>query len=106
MFIASLIPIGRAAGIIGKVLEHIPFARALAPLLHGLESAGSAVEKPVFGLLKKIVAPFGKLLDLIAAPFKRVGVFLLKEGEDALVRAWHAGSVSAGGRRSPGGSAG
>ena len=84
LFIASLIPIGRAAVIIGKVLEHIPFVRALAPLLHGLEAAGKAVEKPVFGLLKKIAAPFGKLVDLIAAPFKRVGVFLLHEGEEAL----------------------
>ena len=85
-FVLSLIPIGRAAGIIGEVLGHIPIVGTLAKfLLKPLEAAGGLVEKGVGKILGPFLRLGGRVLDAISAPFKRVGVFLLKEGEDALM---------------------
>ncbi|WDO09963.1 phage tail tape measure protein [Streptomyces murinus] len=53
-FAVTLIPIGRAAGAIGKVLEHIPFLKAFAPLLRGIEGLGGWIEKGLGKLLKPI----------------------------------------------------
>jgi hypothetical protein len=47
-FLAAIIPAGRIAGILGKVLGKVPI---LGPLLKGIEGAGKLVEKPVLAVV-------------------------------------------------------
>jgi TP901 family phage tail tape measure protein len=53
--VLSVIPIGRVAGVLGKVFEHIPFLKVFEPLLKGVGKLGGWIEK-AFG---KAVKFFG-----------------------------------------------
>ncbi|MET7479530.1 phage tail tape measure protein [Streptomyces sp. NPDC005648] len=54
--ILSVIPIGRFAGVLGKVFEHIPFLKVFEPLLSGFGKLGGYVEKA----LGKAFGPVGR----------------------------------------------
>jgi TP901 family phage tail tape measure protein len=43
--VISVIPIGRLAGVFGKVFEHLPFLKIFAPLLKGVGKLGGLLEK-------------------------------------------------------------
>jgi TP901 family phage tail tape measure protein len=84
-FVASMIPTGRLGGVLAKVFEKIPFLRVIAPLFHGLETAGKTVEKPVFGMLKKIFGPLGeKVIAAAKDGLESVGTWLYVKGDDLL----------------------
>ncbi|MDX3754005.1 phage tail tape measure protein [Streptomyces sp. AK02-04a] len=53
--VIMLIPIGRVAGVLGKIFEHIPFLKVFEPLLKGVGKLGGWIEK-AFG---KVVKFFG-----------------------------------------------
>ncbi|MFI6560402.1 phage tail tape measure protein [Streptomyces sp. NPDC050534] len=70
--VISVIPIGRLAGGLGKIFEHIPFLKVFEPLLKGLGKLGGWVEKG-FGKVLKPIGRFGKaILDGIVRGFVRV----------------------------------
>ncbi|MEU4168858.1 phage tail tape measure protein [Streptomyces sp. NPDC026665] len=52
--VISIIPIGRVAGALGKVFEHIPFLKIFEPLLRGVGKLGVWLEKG----LAKVFGPF------------------------------------------------
>jgi TP901 family phage tail tape measure protein len=54
--VVSIIPIGRLAGGLAKVFEHIPILKIFEPLLRGLGKAGSWIEKG----LGKVFGPIGR----------------------------------------------
>ena len=67
LFIASLIPIGRVAGIVGKLLGDIPLLGPVVKLFtKPLEAAGGLVESALGKLLKRV---FGPVLDRITPYF-------------------------------------
>ncbi|MEU9208555.1 phage tail tape measure protein [Streptomyces sp. NPDC048415] len=63
--VLSVIPIGRIAGVLGKVFEHIPFLKVFEPLLKGVGKLGGWIEKG----LGKVFGPLGRG---IASGFKKV----------------------------------
>jgi TP901 family phage tail tape measure protein len=63
--IISIIPIGRLAGVLGKVFEHIPILKVVAPLLKLIEHLGGYVEKG-FG---KLLKPLGRFFSDIGGHF-------------------------------------
>jgi hypothetical protein len=65
--VLSLIPLGRAAGLLAKTLGRLPI---LGPLLKALSGAGRLVEVPVFGLVRAIARFF---LRAIESAFPGVG---------------------------------
>lgn len=71
--VLSVIPVGKAAGVLEKVVSKIPFLKAFSPMLKGLEGLGGLVEK---GLMRFVVKPLGKfgkaILDGIGSGFTRV----------------------------------
>lgn len=54
--VISVIPIGRLAGGLGKIFEHIPILKIFKPLLDGIGKLGGFVEKG----LGKVFAPIGR----------------------------------------------
>ncbi|MFF8406894.1 phage tail tape measure protein [Streptomyces sp. NPDC015684] len=56
--VLSVIPIGRIAGALGKVFEHIPILKVFEPLLRGIGKLGGWVEKAVG---KSVIKPLGRL---------------------------------------------
>jgi hypothetical protein len=58
--VLSLIPLGRAAGALAKVLGKLPI---LGPLLRGLERAGGLLEKPIGGIVGAVVRFFGAAIE-------------------------------------------
>ncbi|MET7776333.1 phage tail tape measure protein [Streptomyces mirabilis] len=54
--VLSVIPIGRVAGVLGKVFEHIPFLKVFEPLLKGVGKLGGWIETG----LKKVFGPIGR----------------------------------------------
>ncbi|WP_265560941.1 phage tail tape measure protein [Streptomyces hygroscopicus] len=72
LFAVTLIPIGKFAGAVGKVLEKIPFLKMFAPVFKSIEGLGGAMEKP-FGKLIKGLGKFGKSVwDGIVKGFTKV----------------------------------
>ncbi|WP_432169048.1 phage tail tape measure protein [Streptomyces sp. 1222.5] len=71
--VLSVIPIGRVAGALGKVFEHIPILKVFEPLLRGIGKLGGWVEKAVG---KSVIKPLGRLgkaiWDGIVAGFTKV----------------------------------
>ncbi|MCI3277531.1 phage tail tape measure protein [Streptomyces cylindrosporus] len=55
--VLSIIPIGKAAGVLEKLFTKIPILKAFSPLLKGIEGLGSFVEK---GFMRFVVKPIGK----------------------------------------------
>ncbi|MGV4984509.1 phage tail tape measure protein [Streptomyces sp. NRAIS4] len=85
LFAVTLIPIGRVAGALGKVFEHIPFARVFSPLLKGIEGLGGFIEKG----LGKIFGPIGRGIkdgitkafpEAVAAFEREAGLFATRVG--------------------------
>lgn len=86
-FVLSLIPIGRAAGILIDVLDKIPLLGPLVKFLLGpIEKAGSVVESYLGTLLKKL---FGPVWDRIGSYFKGAGSWLLGKGQEILLGLWY-----------------
>ncbi|MEU6552120.1 phage tail tape measure protein [Streptomyces sp. NPDC046915] len=56
--VLSVIPIGRIAGALGKVFEHIPFLKVFEPLLRGVGRLGGWLEKAIG---KSVLRPLGRL---------------------------------------------
>lgn len=54
--VVSVIPIGRLAGGLAKVFEHIPFLKIFEPLLKGIGKLGGWIEKG----LGKVFGPIGR----------------------------------------------
>jgi TP901 family phage tail tape measure protein len=52
--VVSVIPIGRLAGIFGKVFSHVPVLKMFEPMLKGISKLGGLVEKGFGKLLKPI----------------------------------------------------
>lgn len=65
--ILSIIPVGRLAGVLARVLGRLPIA---GPLLRSIAAAGRAVEGPVFGVIRSIARFFGRAIE---AAFPGVG---------------------------------
>lgn len=87
MFILSLIPIGRAAGILVDILEKIPFIGPLAKFFLGpIEKLGGMVESALGKMLGKV---FGPITDRIGGYFKGVGSWLLGKGESLMLGLWY-----------------
>lgn len=87
MFILSLIPIGKAAGILIDVLKDIPFIGPLVKFFLGpIEKVGGMVESALGKMLKKV---FGPLADRIGGYFKDAGSWLLGKGEELLLGLWY-----------------
>ncbi|MFJ9114485.1 phage tail tape measure protein [Streptomyces sp. NPDC102394] len=71
--ILSVIPVGKAAGVLEKLFAKIPFLKAFSPMLKGIEGLGSMVEKGVMRFVVKPLGKFGKsILDGIVTGFTRV----------------------------------
>lgn len=71
--VLSVIPIGRLAGALGKVFEHIPFLRVFKPLLDGVGKLGGWIEKGFVKFVLKPLARFGGAIwDGIVRGFVRV----------------------------------
>ncbi|MGZ0231109.1 phage tail tape measure protein [Streptomyces sp. CPS1] len=76
LFAVTLIPIGKAAGLLGKVVERIPVLKIFAPLLRGIEGLGGWIEKG----LGKIFAPIGRgIKDGITKAFPEATAALERE---------------------------
>ena len=72
LFAVTLIPIGRIAGALGKVFEHIPVLRIFKPLLDGIGKLGGWIEKG-FGKVLKPLGRFGRAIwDGIVTGFTKV----------------------------------
>lgn len=70
--VLSVIPVGKAAGVVEKLVAKIPFLKAFSPILKGIEGLGGSVEKGL-GKLLKPVGKFGKsILDGIVKGFTKV----------------------------------
>ena len=71
--VLSVIPIGRVAGALGKVFEHIPFLKVFKPLLDGVGKLGGWIEK---GFVKTVLRPLGRfgraIWDGIVTGFTKV----------------------------------
>jgi TP901 family phage tail tape measure protein len=71
--VLSVIPIGKAAGVLEKVVAKIPFLKAFSPMLKGIEGLGGFVEK---GFMRFVVKPLGKfgkaILDGISEGFVKI----------------------------------
>jgi TP901 family phage tail tape measure protein len=50
--VLSVIPIGRVAGVLGKVFEHLPFLKMFEPLLRGVGKLGGWLEKAASKAMK------------------------------------------------------
>lgn len=71
--VISVIPIGRLAGALGKIFEHIPFLKVFDPLLKGVSKLGGWVEKGFGRYVLRPLGKFGKaVLDGIVSGFTRV----------------------------------
>jgi TP901 family phage tail tape measure protein len=71
--VVSVIPIGRAAGALGKVFEHIPFLKVFKPLLDGVGRLGGWLEKGFGKYVLKPLGRFGRAMwDGIVAGFTKV----------------------------------
>jgi len=55
--VLSVIPIGRIAGVLGKLVEHIPFLKILEPLFKNISKLGGFIER---GLGKFVIKPLGR----------------------------------------------
>lgn len=87
MFLGSLIPVGRAAGIIVKIFGKIPLLGPLLRFLLGpLEKAGSAMESLLGKILGKVFGPVGRL---IGGYFAKARGWLVSKGEDILLGLWY-----------------
>jgi TP901 family phage tail tape measure protein len=87
MFLASLIPIGRAAGILIDIFDKIPLLGPLVRVFLGpVEKAGGLVEKGLGKVLKKVFGPVG---DKIGAAVGDAKSWLLGKGESALLGLWY-----------------
>ncbi|WP_407700465.1 phage tail tape measure protein [Streptomyces beihaiensis] len=72
LFAVSIIPVGRIAGLLGKVFAHIPILRLFGPLLKAIEKFGGLMEKGL-GRLLKPVGKFGRAVwDGIVEGFTKV----------------------------------
>lgn len=73
--VVSVIPIGRLAGGLGKLFEHIPFLKIFEPVLSGIGKLGGWIEKglgKIFGPFKRgIVDGFRKAFPEAAAALER-----------------------------------
>ncbi|MYR84091.1 phage tail tape measure protein [Streptomyces sp. SID685] len=66
LFAVTLIPVGRVAGALGKIFEHIPVLKIFKPLLDGVGKLGAWIESG----LGKLVKPIGRgLKDGITKAF-------------------------------------
>ncbi|MFD1657002.1 phage tail tape measure protein [Streptomyces caeni] len=71
--VVSIIPIGRLAGGLAKVVGKIPFLRVFEPLLKGVSKLGGWIEKGFGKFVLKPLGKFGKaILDGIVRGFTRV----------------------------------
>lgn len=87
MFVTSLIPLGRVAGILVKILDKVPLLGPLAKFLLGpVEKAGHIVESAFGKILKKI---FGPAAGRIGGFFKGARKWLAGKGEDILLGLWY-----------------
>lgn len=87
MFLVSLIPVGRAAGILIDIFDKIPILGTLLKFLLGpIESLGGAMESALGKVLKKVFGPVG---DLIGGYFKDAGSWLTGKGESLLLGLWY-----------------
>ncbi|MFF9310076.1 phage tail tape measure protein [Streptomyces sp. NPDC014748] len=73
--VLSVIPVGRVAGVLGKVFEHIPILKVVEPLLTGVSKLGGWIEKGLgkaFGPLKRgVVDGIRKAFPEAAAAVER-----------------------------------
>ena len=87
MFILSLIPIGKAAGILIDILDKVPFIGPLAKFFLGpVEKVGEMVESALGKMLGKVFGPVG---DLIKGSFKDAGSWLESVGQDIIYGLWY-----------------
>jgi TP901 family phage tail tape measure protein len=71
--ILSVIPVGKAAGVLEKLFTKIPILKAFSPMLKGLEGLGGLVEKGLGKFVLKPLGKFGKaILDGIGSGFTKV----------------------------------
>lgn len=87
--VISVAGIGKVAGALGKVFEHVPILRAIAPFLKGIDGITKPVQKAVGGVLKFFGVGFkdgfAKVFPRAAATLEReipllttrIGVFLI-----------------------------
>lgn len=74
--VLSLIPLGRAAGVLAKALGRLPI---LGPLLRALERVGGLVEKPVLGIVRAIARFFVAAIDRAFPTIgRRIGEWALR----------------------------
>ena len=95
--VLSVIPIGRVAGPLGKLVEKIPILKIFTPLLHGIEAIG----KPIEGAVGKMLKFFGRSLwSGIARVFPEATAVLETEAGLFTTRigVWGLRLVEAGGR--------
>jgi TP901 family phage tail tape measure protein len=75
LFVVSLIPIGKFAGLLGKVFEKVPILKALVPMLKGLDKIGGAIWKPIWAAIKAVgrglVDGFTKVMPEAGAALER-----------------------------------
>jgi TP901 family phage tail tape measure protein len=86
MFITALIPLGKVADITEKLFGEIPI---LGPLVKAitkpLVKVGELVEKPLFGLLKKIFGPLGDIIVTSAKDgLETAWTWLFVKGDDLI----------------------
>ncbi|QTD96964.1 phage tail tape measure protein [Streptomyces cyanogenus] len=69
----SVIPIGRIAGVLGKLFSKIPILKIFSPILRGIEGLGGTVEKGLMKTILKPLARFGRAVwDGIVKGFTKV----------------------------------
>lgn len=73
LFAVSIIPIGKLAGPLAKVMEKIPFLKVFAPLLRGVET-----------LTKPLVGAFDKVWDFVGSKFMEGFTEIFPEAEGAI----------------------
>jgi TP901 family phage tail tape measure protein len=86
-FLLALIPIGRAAGILGMIFKDVPILGKLVGWLTGpIVKAGGLVESALGKMLGKV---FGPAQRLIGGYFKGGKTWLFAKGEEIILSLWY-----------------